>query len=87
MPPKDEDKYEMFRIQFPYWDLIRILRMLKNFEAKDVNIYYEGDEWKMTFYVKKPQGVLHSESVKPSSTNICPIPNQDIVNITQGVSN
>lgn len=54
MPPEDEDEYEFFRIKFPYWDLIRILRMLKNFEAKDVNVYYEGDEWKMTFYVKKP---------------------------------
>ena len=60
MPPKDEneDEYEFFRIEFPSWDLIRILRMLKNFEAKRINVYFEGDEWKMTFYVKKPHGVL-----------------------------
>ena len=58
MPPKDEDEYEFFRIEFPYWDLIRILRMLKNFEAKHINIYYQDDEWKMTFYVKKPQHIV-----------------------------
>ena len=55
MPPKDEDEYEFFRIEFPYWDLIRILRMLKNFEAEHINVYYQDDEWKMTFDVKKPQ--------------------------------
>lgn len=45
MPPKDKEEYEFFRIGFPYWDLIRILRMLKNFEAKDVNVYYQDNEW------------------------------------------
>jgi len=58
MPPKDEDEYEFFRIEFPYWDLIRILRMLKNFDAIDINVYYLDDKWKMTFYVKDPKGVI-----------------------------
>lgn len=59
MPPKDkEEEEEFFRIEFPSWDLIRILRMLKDFEARNINIYYEDDTWKMSFYVKKPRGVL-----------------------------
>ena len=58
MRAKDEDEYEFFRIEFPNWDLIRILRMLKNFEAKHINVYYQDDKWKMTFYAKKPQGIF-----------------------------
>ena len=59
MPPKDkkEEEEEFFRIEFSSWDLIRILRMLKDFEARNINIYYEDGTWKMSFYVKKSRGI------------------------------
>jgi len=59
MPPKEKEETEFFRFKFAPWDLINVLRMLKNFETRRIIIEHHEDYWEVSFDVVKPEPVLH----------------------------